>query len=515
MESGVQNSPTLPPGSSPNSGTPTLTGKRKASTTHPYSQSEAFANRHHHCERVDELDRGIWTYFGPGGTKEAPTVAGKKEMYLRCDHDGCMRLDWKTVHGLQCHIVKSHGVTKGTIGSLELALERYGVEVQEVEEHEKKHGLGSAGTIAEKGTRPKARPRTSNEMTRSDLSGPSSTPSHAPVAAPAIKAGPSARPKPSGPTVLFPNLTSRGASGGYIQDDIVYSEDESDGDQSSVEVKQIPHRKIASAAQWRVSDSDLSTPPAPKSARDGEHQESISRSAPAQQGQPYTTDTLKSTPPRPTSSTQTLSIADSAPTSKDNLPSPNSTANKLPLPPAIQTQTQTPPMGTETQKIVSAVEQVNARLEAQDPDFEATSTADNDFASQTQTQTQTQTQSKSNDSTTATANTNTSTKSSRPRGNAEKERRVPASERWEWAPVDSDDEGSLSGPTTTTTTKRRGSGTTLTKAQQELQGFDGVSDQGRDGEEGGGEGERGSGAGRSPVQGRYSARKKTRRRFDG
>ena len=49
-------------------------GKRTPSTTHPYQMSEAFANRHHHCERVDGLNRGIWTYHGPNlGTAEHPT----------------------------------------------------------------------------------------------------------------------------------------------------------------------------------------------------------------------------------------------------------------------------------------------------------------------------------------------------------------------------------------------------------------------------------------------------------
>jgi hypothetical protein len=123
-------------------------GKRTPSTTHPYSQSEAFANRHHHSERVDQLGRGIWTSYGPGGTRESPTGPAV-EMYLRCNHEGCMRIDWRTVHGLQCHIVKSHEQPKGTIGSLEKALDRYGVPVSEVEASEREHGLGSAGTMAD------------------------------------------------------------------------------------------------------------------------------------------------------------------------------------------------------------------------------------------------------------------------------------------------------------------------------------------------------------------------------
>lgn len=122
--------------------------KRTPSTTHPYQMSEAFANRHHHCERVDSLNRGIWTSYGIGGTKDNPTGPAV-EMYLRCNHDGCSRIDWRTVHGLQCHIVKNHLQPKGTIGSLDRALEKYGVPVKEVEDYERIHGRGSAGTMAD------------------------------------------------------------------------------------------------------------------------------------------------------------------------------------------------------------------------------------------------------------------------------------------------------------------------------------------------------------------------------
>jgi hypothetical protein len=110
--------------------------------------SEAFANRHHHCERVDTLNRGIWTSYGVGGTADNPTGPAV-EMYLRCNHDGCARIDWRTVHGLQCHIVKNHEQPKGTIGSLEKALEKYGVPVSEVEGFERQHGKGTAGTMAD------------------------------------------------------------------------------------------------------------------------------------------------------------------------------------------------------------------------------------------------------------------------------------------------------------------------------------------------------------------------------
>ncbi len=117
---------------------------------------QAYANRHHHCEHSDELYRDIWTYYGPGETKEAPTVAGKK-MYLRCNHDNCMRIDWMALEGLQNHILMGHGIPKCIINSLELAFKKYGVPVQDIEDHEKKHGLGSAGTMAGKIKYPSSR----------------------------------------------------------------------------------------------------------------------------------------------------------------------------------------------------------------------------------------------------------------------------------------------------------------------------------------------------------------------
>ncbi|KAK5086735.1 hypothetical protein LTR05_003903 [Lithohypha guttulata] len=116
--------------------------KRTPSTTHPYQMSETFAKRHHHCERIDSFNRGIWTW--PGG-KDHPTEPAI-EMYLRCNHDGCRRIDWRTVHGLQYHIVKKHEQPKGTIRSLEKALAAYGVPVKEVEEAEERDGLGTGGT---------------------------------------------------------------------------------------------------------------------------------------------------------------------------------------------------------------------------------------------------------------------------------------------------------------------------------------------------------------------------------
>lgn len=523
LEAAVHHSPTNPPGDSPTASTPILGGKRKASTTHPYSQSEAFANRHHHCERTDELDRGIWTYFGPGGTKEAPTVAGKKEMYLRCNHDDCMRIDWKTVHGLQCHIVKNHGISKGTIGSLELAIEKYGVEAQEIEDYEKKHGLGSAGTMAEKGSHGRPRSRPSKEMAMPPTSGPSPRPTTASVSMPSTKTVSAVRPKPTAPIVLFPNLQARSPSGGYIQDDIVYSEEESGGDDSSTEVKDPAPRKRAGQAQRKPSDSEFSTPSTSKASGDDDPRQLIPRSAPTQHERSLNIDRLKSPEPRPTSSTETLAITDSAPTSTDSLPFPSPT--KLPLHSITQ---HTPPMGTQTQRIVSAADRVNARLEAEDPDFVNTP-AEGDVQTQTPKQTQSTgaagTLPTSTKYITITTNTTTtsssSATSSRPRSGAE--RRVPASERWDWAPIEDDSNGN-SGSTKMTDNNNNGK-ITLTKAQQELQGIDGSVEEGAGEDRGGGGGggevdERPVTTVKSPATtfvsaSRYSARKKTRRRVDG
>lgn len=155
--------------------------KRTPSTTHPYQMSEAFANRHHHCERTDTLNRGIWTWYGPGG-RDHPTEPAT-EMYLRCNHDGCRRIDWRTVHGLQCHIVKNHEQPKGTIGSLEKALAAYGVPISDIEETEKRDGLGSGGTMADpKNTKVRSKIRDSAD--RRDLTGrdPSISAAHTPHA---------------------------------------------------------------------------------------------------------------------------------------------------------------------------------------------------------------------------------------------------------------------------------------------------------------------------------------------
>jgi hypothetical protein len=117
-------------------------------TPRKIKRTEAYNNRHHKCERVDALNRGIWTSYGPGGTIDNPTRL-KVEMYIRCSHGNCRRIDWKSAQGLQNHIVKKHGCPKGTIGSLENVLDKYGVPVSEVEAYERLHGLGSGGTTAD------------------------------------------------------------------------------------------------------------------------------------------------------------------------------------------------------------------------------------------------------------------------------------------------------------------------------------------------------------------------------
>jgi len=223
LDNAFHNLPTNPPDRVPTPSSTAATGKRTPSATHPYTQSEAFNNRHHNCERLDVLNRGIWTSYGPGGTADNPT-GPKVEMYLRCSHENCLRIDWRTVFGLQCHIVKNHKQPKGTIGSLEKALDRYGVPVSEIWEYERIHGPGSGGTMADsKNTKPKseATPRTSEIMPPIFTLGnprvqlPSETPTPPPAA--------------SAPdNLLFPRISQRTPNGGFLPSDIVYSDDDED-----------------------------------------------------------------------------------------------------------------------------------------------------------------------------------------------------------------------------------------------------------------------------------------------
>ena len=230
LDNAFHHSPTNPPGRVATPSVAAATGKRTPSTTHPYTQSEAFNNRHHKCERVDALNRGIWTSYGPGGTVDNPT-GPKVEMYLRCSHENCLRIDWRTVHGLQCHIVKNHEQPKGTIGSLEKALDKYGVPVSEIEEYEKVHGPGSERTMADpKNTklRPKAAPRTSNIMSSVVALGNAQVPlpGESPTPPPAASASNS---------LSFSRMSPRTSGGGFVQHGIVYSDDE---EEEKVEVKE-------------------------------------------------------------------------------------------------------------------------------------------------------------------------------------------------------------------------------------------------------------------------------------
>ncbi|KAK5958366.1 hypothetical protein OHC33_000208 [Knufia fluminis] len=199
--------------------------KRTPSTTHPYQMSEAFANRHHHCERTDSLNRGIWTWYGPGGTHDRPT-APATEMYLVCNHDGCRRIDWRTVHGLQCHIVKNHEIPKGTIGSLEKALTAYGVPLSEIEEIERRNGIGSGGTMADpKNSKIKSRLRESagtplpvqKQYRPSDFDSPtgSAPQKNPPSAQPPSEHEPTSKSAPDSTPVHFAKQPEYRPSGGF------------------------------------------------------------------------------------------------------------------------------------------------------------------------------------------------------------------------------------------------------------------------------------------------------------
>lgn len=238
------------------SATPTLAAntasKRTPSTTHPYQMSEAFANRHHHCERVDGLNRGIWTSYGVGGTQENP-VGPATEMYLRCNHDGCSRIDWRTVHGLQCHIVKNHEQPKGTIGSLDKALEKYGVPVKEVEDYEREHGRGSAGTVADPKNH-KIKVKTKEALTASP---------HARTAAPGLYGlDPQARPagyRPSPtPTSNSPTLSDEVKRSPVVGFTNGISKDASKSDNSTRTTPSAPPVKVSSNA------SSITSAPVPQ-----------------------------------------------------------------------------------------------------------------------------------------------------------------------------------------------------------------------------------------------------------
>lgn len=142
------------------------------------------------------------------GSQDVPTGPAI-EMYLRCNHDDCKRIDWRTVHGLQCHIVKNHGQPKGTIGSLEKALAIYGVPLSQVVEYERANGLGSAGQMADpKNQKIKIKTREAMQKSESPASGDMSTPTLTPSASYTSNATPLGGPP-------FPHTPSRSTSGDH------------------------------------------------------------------------------------------------------------------------------------------------------------------------------------------------------------------------------------------------------------------------------------------------------------
>jgi hypothetical protein len=223
--------------------------------------SEAFANRHHHCERVDSLNRGIWTSYGPGGTQENPT-GPPVEMYLRCNHDNCRRIDWRTVHGLQCHIVKNHEQPKGTIGSLEKALDRYGVPIREVEEYEQEHGEGTGGTMADPKNL-KIKNKTREAYNRKSTPGsygvdPTARPAGYKPSPPALRAS---------PTIANPEArTSTGSvvRHPYLQEESTYSDTDDSGSVHGEGRKSgappMNTRFEAIRNDWRSSNSNAAPP---------------------------------------------------------------------------------------------------------------------------------------------------------------------------------------------------------------------------------------------------------------
>jgi hypothetical protein len=278
------------------------------------------------------------------------------------------------------------------------------------------------------------------------------------------KPSPAARHKSSGNIGSFPNLTARTPTGGYVQDDIVYSEEESDDDASAIEIKYEVPKRATGSARWRSAEIPLPTEyPLTDEAGD-ESYPSISEPALVQQVIAHNIDEPKSPEPVPTFSADKIAVNDSARPSNDSL-LPQSfvrtPSNFIP---------QVSPTGTDAQRSDSSVERVNARLDAEDHDYAASATpAANEIPSQPQPQNQTahRNSDRSQDTAPATSTRNTST--SRPRTGAEHQRRVKVAERWDWAPIEDDDEGnnstnSISGTGTTRKHDVSIAGLGLTKA---------------------------------------------------
>jgi hypothetical protein len=236
LDNAFHHLPTNPPG---RVATPSSTGGVPKYATHPYTRSEAYNNRHHKCERADGLNRGIWTSYGPEGTVDNPT-GPKVEMYLRCSHGNCMRMAWRTVHGLQCHIVKDHNRPTGTIPSLQKALDEYGVPVSKVEEYEKLHGPGSGGTMAypkntKRGSSTKSKTMPLVTLGKARVLLPSASPMPPPAA-------------PAPNNLLFPKLSQRTPTGGFLQNDIVYSDDDEEDKADGEGVEKADDSKMEDAS---------------------------------------------------------------------------------------------------------------------------------------------------------------------------------------------------------------------------------------------------------------------------
>ena len=348
-----------------NGGSTPATGKRTPSTTHPYQMSEAFANRHHHCERVDGLNRGIWTSHGPGGTQDRPTGPAV-EMYLRCNHDDCRRIDWRTVHGLQCHIVKNHEQPKGTIGSLEKALDRYGVPVREVEEYEKEHGEGTGGTVADPKNL-KIKNKNKEAINRK------STPGSYRIDPTARPAG--YKPNPAGyrdsPTV--PSSTPRSSSGSVIRRNYVQEESTYSDTDDSVSVQGEPRKSGPLPARFEAIRNDWqngsgwTTGPPPRAAVDPNRQlqgDAVMKDAPQTSTWKHWSPANQT--PDGFASSRTVSIPESSHTiSNESVPRPPVLKSNAPT--VAPTQSVVP--STQTQAMVEQVKKVEEKQEKEDSTF--------------------------------------------------------------------------------------------------------------------------------------------------
>jgi hypothetical protein len=328
--------------------------------------SEAFANRHHHCERVDSLNRGIWTSHGPGGTQENPT-GPPVEMYLRCNHDDCRRIDWRTVHGLQCHIVKNHEQPKGTIGSLEKALDRYGVPIREVEEYEREHGEGTGGTVADPKNL-KIKNKTREAVHRK------STPASYGVDPTARPAG--YKPPPPGvqesPTIA--NTTPHSSTGSvirrsYVQEESTYSDTDDSGSVPTVLKKSGPGPSTSSFEAVGVDrpGGRVNVPAYPRAGVDPNHQ---------LQGDAVMKDVVPSSSWKHWAPASRAAEAVPKSYSYPSPKSPHTVSNESIPPPSIPSSTAAPvptaqsiTPSTQTQAMVEEVKKVEEKQAMEDKTF--------------------------------------------------------------------------------------------------------------------------------------------------